>query len=83
MAYNDDDICGIDLAGRLACVSWEGPYGDSPPGDVNILAEGPFVALDSTRDLICALDEELELHCWGDVVDSGELPTTPCTVPQP
>jgi hypothetical protein len=67
-------ICGVTLEGSLKC---EGQEGFAPSDDILPLPEGEFVQLGTDHGLACALTPELEMVCWGDLLE--EIPIEPCT----
>jgi hypothetical protein len=62
------------LEGSLKC---EGREGFAPSDDILPLPEGEFVQLGTYHGLACALTPELEMVCWGDLLE--ETAIGPCT----
>jgi hypothetical protein len=67
-------FCGVTLDGALSCESKsDEPFAE----DIQPLPEGEFVQLGTAYGVACALTPELEMVCWGDLLE--EIPIGPCT----
>ena len=67
-------FCGVTLDGSLKCESEaDEPFAE----DILPLPEGEFVQLGTDYGLACALTPELEMVCWGDILE--EIPIERCT----